>query len=152
MPVECFQIYHNLSYSLHFIVQETPTLLTLHILPVIRYYVGQGSMHNLGMKPLQAEPYNLSSSSGLFELHLNTHHASMRSGKWRWGNIVCLLDLSQWSMGIISNCSGICCWNMLQLVIQTVWSSERAECQLSLLLPKCSYKYIELHSVTFQRP
>lgn len=107
MSVECFKTGHNLSHSLHFIVYATPNLPTLHSLPMIMYYVGQGSVHTLGAKRLQAESDNLSFSIGRFELHLT--HIKRLCGKVNGDEEISLvfLQLSQLSLDIISNCWAI---------------------------------------------
>jgi len=125
MSVECFKTGHNLSQSLHFIAYVTPNLPTLHSLPVNMYYVGQGSVHTLGVK-LQAESDNLSSSIGRFELHLT--HTKRLCGVVNGdeATLFIFLELSQLCLDIINNCSGIWLLKQLQSVIQDVWSSERS--------------------------
>jgi len=107
MSEERFKIGHSLSHSLKFIVYATPNLLTLQRLPVIMYYVDQGSVHTLGVKQLQAKSDNLSSSIGRFELHLT--HSERLCGVVNGDEAALLvfLELSQLSLDIISNCSGI---------------------------------------------
>jgi len=107
ISVESFKTGHNLSHSLHFIAYATPNLLILHSLPMIMYYVGQGSVYTLEAKRLQAESDNLSSSIGRFELHLT--HIKRLCGVVNGDEEISLvfLQLSQLSLDIISNCWGI---------------------------------------------